>query len=825
METTPRDRLGQLFANQPRPSLPIPGQPHFSEMELDQKKAMDQNPRRLTSIAQYPRQVKSRPQPPRNVDCLTSSDDDDDDYVSAFKQKPSMKIPAKQEQGPLEYVANGKKSSKYETNDNMLQSRVSESDDHLPTSNTKGHPVTGRFCLFTLAAKFPYKYMNDSHDRVSRHFFAANKFYDRTWDLYVAYSFANVLPVSGDLYTNIRRSYYLEPPYTLGGKPILLIPYAQAEQLIHEIGQTFQIAVSVPKFPFTLTFYDDGTPQPTFLGTSRSRSEVGDLQASIPPTPMDHGECPPDAVPDVQQKFDDFKEKCRTVLAANRRKGAVAKKKKEDDRLLSIQDWYKQLRRAQRYLGLRPKSGNIEPPDPNRSWTEQGEFRLPQLNKAHIVLDPLNVHDIAPFPPEKEPVIISIDVEAYERAHNIITEVGVSTLDTLDLVQIPPGPGGRNWINQIRSRHFRIKGRQHLINKDFCIGNPDAFQFGRSEFVDISQAAAMVDSCFEWPFSVKYKHAGLEDPWSTEPANPTADGAVPKEHSLDSGGVKNGPTNKEEYEAANRAAVTSVMEGILPIPDRQNPEEPQLGPRERNIILVGHDIRGDLDYLKVLGSQIFTPSRATYPIAAMEMMGPGEGHAKTLASIVEALDTAPLYRVLKKETQNRNLGSILVDLGLRCYFLHNSGNDARYTLEALIAMTVKARLEDDEHPKVENVRAKQFPDMEWSTAQPTSHDVGQPEGPGECEKRPPPPLSKSDVQASESAVLTNNGTPGTRNKEDLDVFEAAILASADSNASPLRQRDGEIVAIAERLKLGPNVNDEEPDGPPQNGWDSWDGKW
>src|SRR5262249_34998073 len=153
-------------------------------------------------------------------------------------------------------------------------------------------------------------------------------------------------------------------------------------------------------------------------------------------------------------------------------------------------------------------------------------------------------------------------VEAYERAHNLITEIGVSTLDTLDLVSIPPGPGGKNWISQIRSRHFRIQGREHLVNKDFCTGNPEAFQFGNSEFIKLSEAPARVDSCFEWPFSVEYKHAGITDFWCTEPASPESEKPAARERSSSSDwDVATGPTNTEQQEA-NRAAVASVLEGI-----------------------------------------------------------------------------------------------------------------------------------------------------------------------------------------------------------------------------------------------------------------------
>lgn len=140
------------------------------------------------------------------MDCLTSSDDDD--YISAFKPKVSMKPPAKQPgkgkqhtvpegstcrdmeephldgQGSITYIAKGKVSAK--TTETTVGSEYHETDEHeesLPASDAHGNPVTGHFCQFSLAAKFPCKYMNDSNDRVSRHFFAANKFYERTWDL------------------------------------------------------------------------------------------------------------------------------------------------------------------------------------------------------------------------------------------------------------------------------------------------------------------------------------------------------------------------------------------------------------------------------------------------------------------------------------------------------------------------------------------------------------------------------------------------------------------------------------------------------------------
>jgi hypothetical protein len=192
-----------LFANSRLPPAPTPGGLHFSEKELAEKKAKEEQPFRVGSTAEYPREIKSpqRQEAQRALDILTSSDEDD--YVSAFKKKPSMKAPTKNVQpksrkmhehgtfgipqdtvtkpkGPIEYLARGK-SSKRNSADHVRE--PDSDDDHLPTANDHGNPALGHFCQFSLAAKFPYKYMNDANDRVSRHFFASNKFYSRSWDL------------------------------------------------------------------------------------------------------------------------------------------------------------------------------------------------------------------------------------------------------------------------------------------------------------------------------------------------------------------------------------------------------------------------------------------------------------------------------------------------------------------------------------------------------------------------------------------------------------------------------------------------------------------
>jgi hypothetical protein len=52
-----------------------------------------------------------------------------------------------------------------------------------------------------------------------------------------------------------------------------------------------------------------------------------------------------------------------------------------------------------------------------------------------------------------------------------------------------------------------------------------------------------------------------------------------------------------------------------------------------------------------------------------------------------------MYRAFRREYQARNLGSILADLDIAGWDLHNAGNDAMYTLQAMVGIAVRARLE------------------------------------------------------------------------------------------------------------------------------------
>jgi uncharacterized membrane protein YgcG len=279
--------------------------------------------------------------------------------------------------------------------------------------------------------------------------------------------------------------------------------------------------------------------------------------------------------------LEDFKQLMENLTEAQKAKNKANKQKKQQERLGKNKSMQDQLKRAGRYLGLR--SSVQDPLSPTKS----------------PAVDPSMP---APFPFDQSVVFVCVDVESYERAHNKITEVGVATLDTRDLVGVAPGVNGEAWRAKIRAHHFRINEYRHLVNSDFVTGHPDGFYFGQSTFIPLKEAADHVAACFHAPF-----------------------GALDGEY-----------------------------------PSHYDPNE------KRNIIFLGHDTLGDVRYLQQLG---YDPIK--------------------VENILEAMDTATMYRVWQREQQPTSLGKILLYFNIDGWKLHNAGNDAVYTVQAMLAICVQ----------------------------------------------------------------------------------------------------------------------------------------
>ncbi|GAB1203439.1 hypothetical protein APSETT445_002074 [Aspergillus pseudonomiae] len=246
---------------------------------------------------------------------------------------------------------------------------------------------------------------------------------------------------------------------------------------------------------------------------------------------------------------------------------------------------------AQSYLGLR--SSEVDDLIDDVAWEEKkAQDPMPETPKL------LHMDKPAPFPFWMKPVFISIDVESNEHYHKQITEVGISTLDTLDLVGMSPAEDGAHWRDRIKSRHLRVQEYAHHVNQHFVAGCPGNFDFGTSEWVSANDLGATVQDAFQVSSS----------------SSPT------------------------------RAP--------------------------RHLILVGHAINSDIQYLRQIGVRMERKPEGT-------------------AGFIGTVDTAEFFRIIRGEPTTRKLADILQEFNMTGWHLHNAGNDARYTMEVMLCMMLE----------------------------------------------------------------------------------------------------------------------------------------
>lgn len=101
------------------------------------------------------------------------------------------------------------------------------------------------------------------------------------------------------------------------------------------------------------------------------------------------------------------------------------------------------------------------------------------------------------------------------------------------------------------------------------------------------------------------------------------------------------------------------------LPEIADAEDTQA--ERRNVVLVGHNPSADVNFFLDLGVPLFRES-------------------KEKSVFLDTVDTAEVFRVSRQEMNVRSLGSILATFGITGWHLHNAGNDARYTMEAMVRM-------------------------------------------------------------------------------------------------------------------------------------------
>ena len=87
-------------------------------------------------------------------------------------------------------------------------------------------------------------------------------------------------------------------------------------------------------------------------------------------------------------------------------------------------------------------------------------------------------------------------MEAFQFNKNIVTEIGVSTLDTRNLIGMDPGLAGVKWATNIKSCHFRILENAEMLNTVCLKGCPDNFAYGKTEWIKEKTAVSVLYQCF-----------------------------------------------------------------------------------------------------------------------------------------------------------------------------------------------------------------------------------------------------------------------------------------------------------------------------------------
>ncbi|KAE8361828.1 hypothetical protein BDV27DRAFT_166627 [Aspergillus caelatus] len=439
----------------------------------------------------------------------------------------------------------------------------------IPSSSLEGSnvPHDGTFSPLVTISRYAYKNVKGPlSQKLASEFFDGGKFWNRCWDLY-----------------------YIKLPPLTGPRNLILVPTAQVRAFFQEINRALQCNFSLSDEGLVLPFHKEGYPQPVFIGRSTCRETKDRLESQIPAS----SEAPRPS-PRMDEQFIAFEQMVETAWETTRNKKKVSEAKQQQ-RMQNQRRLVEGLRRVQSHLGLRSSAADDLIDD--TAWEEKKALQ-PMPESPQPQPQPLHMGKPAPFPFWMEPIFISIDVESNEYHHKQITEVGISILDTLDLVGMSPAEDGAHWRTKIQSRHLRVEEYAHHVNQHFVAGCPGNFDFGASEWVSADDLGSAVQDAFQVSSS----------------------------------------------SSSTRAP--------------------------RHLVLVGHAISSDIQYLRQIGVRMERKPEGT-------------------AGFIGTVDTAEFFRIIRGEPTTRKLADILQEFNMTGWHLHNAGNDARYTMEVMVCMMLE----------------------------------------------------------------------------------------------------------------------------------------
>ncbi|KAI2642644.1 hypothetical protein GGS21DRAFT_184121 [Xylaria nigripes] len=97
---------------------------------------------------------------------------------------------------------------------------------------------------------------------------------------------------------------------------------------------------------------------------------------------------------------------------------------------------------------------------------------------------------------------------------------------------------------------------------------------------------------------------------------------------------------------------------------------------EKPAIMVGHGLQNDLSYLLMI-----------------------DYNPWSVPHIIDEIDTKDMFQRMERSPQGRGLSKVCAEMGIDGHHYHNAGNDAAYTLQAMIAMAIESKVKGPDREK------------------------------------------------------------------------------------------------------------------------------
>lgn len=280
------------------------------------------------------------------------------------------------------------------------------------------------FCPWGIVTQYPSTYVGKKNGERAAPFFEDTAIHEnRVWEFF-----------------------YLYNPAELAQTPLLLVPTYQVQELLDFVNKELDTNLTIPRGAsaelFTMGFGQQQLPRARFLGRSTTQKTFEDLQTDIPsPTSLDIFQGAPE---------EEFLERLGNIrrMSFPSEMGKDKPKKNQRKRLETHKAWGRSLRNVMNHLGI--------------------------TGTKAVVVHPPGMKLVGAT------VFVSVDIEAYEFDHEVITEVGLATFCREDAAATASTADStdEHWISFIRGHHLRIRENLWARNHKYVKGCPTKFNFG-----------------------------------------------------------------------------------------------------------------------------------------------------------------------------------------------------------------------------------------------------------------------------------------------------------------------------------------------------------